>query len=566
MDFTLLRHVDLNLDSPNGSLASLPSTVMEALIPGYRIIYQLFFGIFGIDIGLIMSGCLIVFALLQGVRMMYGHARRYLVTYFTSTINIEQYDDMYNVVLEWLAKQRATEGRGMKAVSSYWCDDKDDEGDDVLDEHGIFNYEKWANKLGLRFEPWYGESTFDFNARTFTVVRDRPGKSGEREVLALRCTGRSYDPIRVLLDNIRTSSSSNADKTTWVCRAEKRNNSEPHWHRQGSRPSRPLSTISLDRQSKARIVKDINEYLHPETARWYAKRGIPHRRGYLLHGPPGTGKTSLSFALAGVFGLSIYCMSLNEITTESDLSRLFSILPQRCIILLEDIDSAGLRRDNLPDASLSEEQTNSADEKPQTEPKKADTSKAPPTPISRTAISLCGLLNVIDGASSNEGRVLIMTTNCPESLDDALIRPGRVDLQIGFTLATQDQAREIYTRMYSTEKDKKKTASKATTTKITSPSSKPPGSAAKQASLGDEEFLKSLAFEHATQTLEPEKLAEMALSFAVQIPGKTFSPAEIQGYLLNLKQEPLRAVEEVGKWRDALLEAKKKGKKVVDER
>ena len=69
------------------------------------------------------------------------------------------------------------------------------------------------------------------------------------------------------------------------------------WIRVATRPSRPLATVVLDYKQKAALLNDINEYLHPETPRWYANRGIPYRRGYLFHGPPGTGKTSLSFAL-----------------------------------------------------------------------------------------------------------------------------------------------------------------------------------------------------------------------------------------------------------------------------
>lgn len=92
----------------------------------------------------------------------------------------------------------------------------------------------------------------------------------------------------------------------------------------------------LDEDQKLKVLADINEYLHPETPRWYANRGIPLRRGYLFHGPPGTGKTSLSFALAGIFGLDIHVISLLEPSlTEEDLSGLFASLPRRCIVLLE---------------------------------------------------------------------------------------------------------------------------------------------------------------------------------------------------------------------------------------
>ena len=63
-------------------------------------------------------------------------------------------------------------------------------------------------------------------------------------------------------------------------------------------------------------------------------------------------------------------------------------------------------------------------------------------------ISLSGLLNAIDGVASHEGRVLIMTTNHPEKLDAALVRPGRVDRKVGFRLAMREEVRELFVRMY----------------------------------------------------------------------------------------------------------------------
>jgi AAA+ superfamily predicted ATPase len=62
----------------------------------------------------------------------------------------------------------------------------------------------------------------------------------------------------------------------------------------------------------------------------------------------------------------------------------------------------------------------------------------------RKGISLSGLLNADDGVASHEGRVPIMTTNKPEILDDALIRPGRVNLQVEFAYATEEQARKLF--------------------------------------------------------------------------------------------------------------------------
>jgi chaperone BCS1 len=86
--------------------------------------------------------------------------------------------------------------------------------------------------------------------------------------------------------------------------------------------------VSIDQKQKEEIVAGINKYVNPATARWYATRGIPHCRNYLFHGPPGTGKTLLSFSLAGIFGLDVYCLLLNDGISESELSSLFNNLPR----------------------------------------------------------------------------------------------------------------------------------------------------------------------------------------------------------------------------------------------
>jgi chaperone BCS1 len=134
--------------------------------------------------------------------------------------------------------------------------------------------------------------------------------------------------------------------------------------------------------------------LQPATARWYASRGILYRRGYLLYGPLGTGKTLLSVALAGIFGLSIYCVSLCETgLTELYLAALFDQLPERCVVLLEDVDTAGLRRDG--------------DQSSETLAVPLATMNGKLV-MGKSLISLGGLLNVIDGAASQEVSFIII--------------------------------------------------------------------------------------------------------------------------------------------------------------
>ena len=73
----------------------------------------------------------------------------------------------------------------------------------------------------------------------------------------------------------------------------------PEWRQFGyPRKRRPLSSVILDTGISHKIVKDVKEFI--QNQQWYTDRGIPYRRGYLLHGPPGCGKSSFITALAGI--------------------------------------------------------------------------------------------------------------------------------------------------------------------------------------------------------------------------------------------------------------------------
>lgn len=145
----------------------------------------------------------------------------------------------------------------------------------------------------------------------------------------------------------------------------------------------------------------------------YITRGIPYRRGYLFHGPPGTGKTSFISALAGHFGYSVCMLSLSERTLDDErLAYLLSNAPPNSFIVLEDVDAAFVSRD------LYENSQHKAYE-------------------GMTRVTFSGLLNALDGVASSEERILFMTTNHLNRLDPALIRPGRIDVQSLFGNCTR---------------------------------------------------------------------------------------------------------------------------------
>ena len=271
----------------------------------------------------------------------------------------------------------------------------------------------------------------------------------------------------------------------------------------------------------------------------------------LFYGPPGTGKTSLSFSLAGVFGLDIYCISLAESSiTEEDLASLFDVLPERCLVLLEDIDSAGLPfrgklkvrqpKEASPAQDVEEDDSHLSTPWPEDEMNLAfeDDGKfgsmtddhGISAPSSRNRISLSGLLNVIDGVASHEGRLLIMTTNHIARLDSALLRPGRIDARVRFDLATRKDAEHLFVQMFTVGRDNGGIADV--------PSEK--------ASMAEYPGSGGLARKRAI--FRAHEIADMAREFAVGLPDRTLSAAEIQGFLMIHKSRPDKAVTNAEKW------------------
>ncbi|KAJ4331087.1 hypothetical protein N0V87_009455 [Didymella glomerata] len=563
MDFSRLHQLGPDFLMSNTTTTSLPSTFLESFVPGYGIISQIILRLFGLDIGLLASGCVILFGLSHAASFCNSYISSYFDRYFTSAVTIDGDDQLYRDVVKWATEQPMTRiSRDLRAETKprgaqYDPEDESDSDDDKSGEQSIFNYGKLANNVPPRYEPNYGIDRFVHGGRTYYLSRERKDKKNPwwgdawDEIMIIRCNGRSTKPIKDLLLYIRQWNLKNEDQTTNIHRPSPKGDGsgDTRWNRQSNRASRPMRTVSLEKEQKRIIVNDVNEYLQPETRRWYDARGIPYRRGYLFHGPPGTGKTSLSFALAGIFGLDIYCISLSEVgLTEADLNKLFTELPRRCIVLLEDIDSAGLRRDNepLPEPAL---------------PTVSDTKAPPvsePSGPRKSLISLAGLLNVIDGVASHEGRVLIMTTNHPENLDEALTRPGRVDVRIPFTLATRTQIKDIFMRMYGTDMRKSLSRSQTDAHKHPQNSKRREAKRRDTQSLAgdgeDEDDIEDLLFDKpVSEIVDKAELRHMAEEYADMLPEGVFSPAAIQGYLLTRKREPQRSLDEAHVWRDEQL-------------
>jgi mitochondrial chaperone BCS1 len=159
-----------------------------------------------------------------------------------------------------------------------------------------------------------------------------------------------------------------------------------------------------------------------------------------------------------------------------------------------------------------------------------------------------------------------MTTNKPEKLDDALIRPGRVDLQVAFGNATQPQIKELFERMYTSDKPAKSRLSALALAQTTM--AKPAKTIQKLSILTPPATpILEKAFNTpvpAAYGLPERTLDEIATDFAAKIPDDKFSPAEVQGFLLKRKKNPQKALSEIERWVESMLELKASKTKVLE--
>ncbi|MGA8056582.1 MAG: AAA family ATPase [Burkholderiales bacterium] len=186
------------------------------------------------------------------------------------------------------------------------------------------------------------------------------------------------------------------------------------WMRAKLGNNRKLASIVLKAGQTESILADLSRFFASRDR--YETLGIPWRRGYLLYGSPGTGKTSLVTAIASELSLNVCSVSLASSGLNDDrVNALLSSVPPRSIILIEDIDSFFRQR----------EQANA-----------------------QTKLSFSGFINALDGVASHEGSVVFMTTNFPELIDDAVIRSGRVDFRMELSRCDQHQLRHMFLKFF----------------------------------------------------------------------------------------------------------------------
>lgn len=199
----------------------------------------------------------------------------------------------------------------------------------------------------------------------------------------------------------------------------------PEWDCLRFQTNKTIFNTVLSRSATAALFDDVELFMGSEAL--YAQRGLDYKRGYMLYGPPGCGKSSSIKAVASKYGLPVFYLDMDTVKNNSELISLMND------ILYEVPDSPYVL--TIEDFDRHECFTNKANHAQRKE-----------------KVTLQCLLNVIDGIVEAHGRILFITCNDRTEIDktDALIRPGRIDRMIEFSECDSDQASRLINNFFQT--------------------------------------------------------------------------------------------------------------------
>lgn len=312
---------------------------------------------------------------------------------FVVTVDLRNDDESFQWFRAWLAQHSYNQRNRLLSVVVSRERDQDDRLRPVLFPAPGWHFFLFRGRL---LWLWYGREETQNHTYLY------------RETFYIRIFGRSPELARQLIEEARDAALPPADGKIGVYVPR-----DSQWWQVRRFAARPLSSVILPDGMREDVLADMSSFLAERD--WYTSAGIPFRRGYLFHGPPGNGKTSIVTALAGVLKLNIYFLDLSgSVPSDDALRELVGRLPESCVVLIEDVDSLFHRRE----------------------------------PTGRTGVTFSGLLNTLDGVMSSEGRILCLTTNHRDRVDPALLRPGRVDREFELPDPDARQAGQLFRRYF----------------------------------------------------------------------------------------------------------------------
>lgn len=328
----------------------------------------------------------------KAVTELYAHAKTHLGYTIAVTSDSELFWPVQRWVTEALPPSRA---RAMLAQLDYR------KGADNLRLHYDGEREQFLRVEGHRVS--VAVRTAGASDTRPDWVRFRPKEPDRVVVTAFTLAGRDAVNrlMKRLADEILSDQQALPDLYVWT---------KNGWAHSGDLHPRPLNTVHLAPRQMDRIITALDVFAGIEER--YLALGLPWHIGFLFHGPPGTGKSSIARAMATHFRRNLYYLSLSSLESDETLFQAVASIRPNSMVLLEDVDTVRAMVDRR-----------SADE---------------------GGVSMSAVLNVLDGVMTPHGLVKVLSTNDLGALDPAVYRSGRVDVVERIDFATAATANAIY--------------------------------------------------------------------------------------------------------------------------
>lgn len=318
----------------------------------------------------------------------------------------------------------------------------------------------------------YDNCTFNYSKTSFDDVIYAP--SGEMKKKNYKLSIWSYHCTDEIFDNLSThvinAYSKSKVEEIWIQKIY--NHSNGIWKDTVlERNKRKIASVVMKNNKNKQISDLLNHFI--QTEEWHLERGIPYKKSFLFYGPPGTGKTSMIKAMSFELQRHIHYLNLSSITNDNELTNLMSnINYKETILVIEDIDAQGSfvnkRNSTNNNSKNTSDETNDFTNIGQVNnimdptgivalsyliqnTNKQNNEDEQDKKNKGTKITLSCILNQIDGIRNNHGMILVMTTNYPDLLDEALIRDGRVDERVFFDYCDHEQIYSMFKNFYNSE-------------------------------------------------------------------------------------------------------------------
>jgi hypothetical protein len=362
------------------------------------------------------SKLLTAFELSENVFDAYKRVREWHASRNRWTVSVDSSDRLYDLVLAWFLETDETEPtRAVKALFP-------NAGMRNRVQRELFGEDDASAPQLQLFYDEEGSRVIDLAGHTVEVNLHRPNDAAPDPNATYRPAqpnriffyAKSQEGQQAVLDLLQELGQSQSKRKAAVHLLS----SWGDWSRRDDLPIRQLDSVALAEGQMERLRDDLERFIAEEGD--YARRGIPYHRGYVLYGPPGTGKTSIVRALAAHFQLDLYYAPLGDLEKDTSLIQLVNQVRSGSILLLEDIDvyHATRERDDAVKGA-----------------------------------SMAGLLNALDGVATPHGLITILTTNDIDVIDDALLRPGRIDVKEHIGLPDRNQIARLFNNWYEVELD-----------------------------------------------------------------------------------------------------------------